>query len=67
MEEARKRDRMEEVRLVATLHETPVFMRVFRTRRWLQCDFGRGKVNGKRPISTIFLGFSAIFAQFRLF
>ncbi len=52
----------------ATCAQNPVFMRVFREPcRWLQCDFGRGKVNGKRPISTIFLGFCAYFAYFCLF
>jgi hypothetical protein len=34
--------------------------------RWLQCGFYPGKVNRKSLISTIFLGFYAIFAGFCL-
>jgi hypothetical protein len=46
------------------VHETPLFMRLRRTRRWLQCGFGVGKVKIKRPISTVFLGVSLGFARF---
>jgi len=35
--------------------------------RWLQCSFWGPQVNGKRVISTIFLGFYPIFAYFCLF
>jgi hypothetical protein len=42
--------------------QNPVFMRVRRARRWIQCDFGPAKVNGKSLIFRKNLWFSAIFA-----
>jgi hypothetical protein len=44
------------------VQETPVFMRVRRARRWLQCDFRLGKVKVESAISTIFFGFLGYFA-----
>jgi hypothetical protein len=44
------------------LHETPVSMRVWSTRRSLQCGLGQGKVNRKSLFSTNFFGIWPYFA-----
>lgn len=47
------------------LHETPVFMRVLQNPcRSKQCGLRVGKVNEIQVISTVFLGFFAIFTYF---